>query len=224
MTSGAKTCTKCERTKPLDEFPLHARTRDGRDSWCRDCSNRGRKPTSKRYIRNRARQRATAELVKLHYDEFCQLLEAHTEYVADELEMLRDAAASQREHDVDAPRLKPGPARKNQDVVDRLDVARCAHCAPHHDRGHICPMCGATPEEVAAEPEPWKTTRDIDEVAVERAITGDKAVARTLGIAERDEAIRRLYGRMTREQIANQLCISKKTVERHLDQRRDAAS
>jgi hypothetical protein len=35
----AKTCTKCDELKPLDEFPRMARRSDGRGSWCKCCKN-----------------------------------------------------------------------------------------------------------------------------------------------------------------------------------------
>lgn len=35
--SEAKRCTKCHEVKPLEEFPPHKRTRDGRGSWCHVC-------------------------------------------------------------------------------------------------------------------------------------------------------------------------------------------
>ncbi len=33
-----KTCDRCSQTKPLDEFNIYRRMRDGRSSYCRDCS------------------------------------------------------------------------------------------------------------------------------------------------------------------------------------------
>ena len=32
-----KTCTKCGKKKPLDEFNKHNRSKDGKQSWCRAC-------------------------------------------------------------------------------------------------------------------------------------------------------------------------------------------
>lgn len=37
MFTAAKQCTKCRRTKSLDEFPRDSNRRDGRGSWCRVC-------------------------------------------------------------------------------------------------------------------------------------------------------------------------------------------
>lgn len=36
-TGKSKTCTKCKLPKPLDRFPPHPDTRDGRAAWCKDC-------------------------------------------------------------------------------------------------------------------------------------------------------------------------------------------
>lgn len=32
-----KPCTRCKKTKPLDQFPKEKRNRDGRSSWCKAC-------------------------------------------------------------------------------------------------------------------------------------------------------------------------------------------
>src|SRR5690606_117456 len=37
IPDGLKRCSRCDEVKPLDEFPSHAGTRDGRQSWCRVC-------------------------------------------------------------------------------------------------------------------------------------------------------------------------------------------
>jgi len=39
-TEGAsvKTCRRCGEKKPLDDFNRHARTLDGRQSYCRTCN------------------------------------------------------------------------------------------------------------------------------------------------------------------------------------------
>lgn len=34
-----KNCTRCGKAKPLDDFYRHGQTRDGRNSWCKACSN-----------------------------------------------------------------------------------------------------------------------------------------------------------------------------------------
>lgn len=36
-TSPVKRCTKCGTEKPLDAFPTHKQTRDGKGSWCKAC-------------------------------------------------------------------------------------------------------------------------------------------------------------------------------------------
>jgi hypothetical protein len=153
-----KECSQCGETKPLDDFPKHHKGVNGLDSWCRDCKNRGRKPTRNRIVRSRARQRAIAELVALHREEFDELLERHMVYVSDEFDVLQSTAKAQRRQDTDVPRLKPGPRRiEEQSIVDRLDVARCPHCVKHHDRGHRCEVCGARPGEPLRLPKDTRT-------------------------------------------------------------------
>lgn len=40
---GAKTCRRCRERKEPEAFPRHARTKDGRSSWCSDCRNAARR-------------------------------------------------------------------------------------------------------------------------------------------------------------------------------------
>lgn len=149
-------CTACGQDKPAAEF--YVRNRDGRTRKicprCRDCDNtRARARTEARVFRVRARHRAIADLIDLHRVEFEALLEQHTVTVQAEAATLTAAAAADQAHGHDAhhaapdplPRLRPGPRRPGQTVTERLDVARCAHCVKHHDRGHTCPSCGAIP-------------------------------------------------------------------------------
>jgi hypothetical protein len=37
VDDGWKWCRRCDTVKPLDEFPRHRGTRDGRQTYCRDC-------------------------------------------------------------------------------------------------------------------------------------------------------------------------------------------
>lgn len=58
-----KACTKCGKTKPLDAFGPHKASKDGRQSWCRRCSNEA----NKRWAReNRERVKAGK---KRYYEE-----------------------------------------------------------------------------------------------------------------------------------------------------------
>lgn len=34
---GGKVCTKCQKDKPFGDFPVHKKTYDGFDSWCKEC-------------------------------------------------------------------------------------------------------------------------------------------------------------------------------------------
>jgi len=127
--ASMKTCNKCHEVKPRDEFyPDHGK--------CKDCENsRPRERKLTKFIRSRARNRATAELVARHQDEFNALLDLYTEECAKEAEELGGETV----------RLRPGKRRSGQTTVDRVDVGRCPECAKHHDRGHVCPNCGASP-------------------------------------------------------------------------------
>lgn len=149
---------------------------------CRDCNNK-RPPTETRIIANRSRSRAMADLAKRHADEFEALFEKHKQDALDELERLRQAAAEDRTDDLDLPRLKPGPKRNtDQSVIDRLDVARCPHCHNYHDNAHECETCGDVPVELV------DPGLDIDYVAIERRMAGDKSIP--LNADERHELIR----------------------------------
>ncbi len=54
IAAGEKWCRECERVKPLDNFARHATSRDGRQSYCRDCFA----------LRYRAKQVAAGKLVR----------------------------------------------------------------------------------------------------------------------------------------------------------------
>ncbi|VXC07074.1 hypothetical protein [Aeromicrobium sp. 9AM] len=172
-----RTCSKCDKTQPIDEYYELRSGVNGRMAHCRTCNNK-RPPTENRVIYKRARNRAYADLVKRHADEFNALLEDHKAKALAELEELREAAATQRDEDVALPRLKPGPKRNtDSSVVDRLDVARCPHCHSYHDHGHECETCGDVPVELV------DAGLDIDYVAIERRMKGDRSV-----VLNRDES------------------------------------
>ncbi|MEU3476467.1 endonuclease VII domain-containing protein [Rhodococcus sp. NPDC006774] len=42
-TSTKKACKNCKIVKPLDEFPNTPRTRDKRESWCKECHKPGQR-------------------------------------------------------------------------------------------------------------------------------------------------------------------------------------
>lgn len=148
-----KRCSKCGQTKPLSEFYTATDRRDGHGSHCRACNNQ-RPPTEARLLRSRARHAAYAVLVEHHRGEFDRLLTVEYDRVCVEHDRLKAAAEARGQHDADLARLKPGPKRKDQDdVTQRLDVARCPSCHTHHDDAHVCPSCGDTTPE---RPEPVK--------------------------------------------------------------------
>ena len=54
ILDGTKTCTKCEKEKPLNQFTRVTKSADGYNSWCKSCnSERWKKYTSSKKVRNR---------------------------------------------------------------------------------------------------------------------------------------------------------------------------
>ena len=176
-----RTCKKCGITQPIEEYYELRTGKNGRSGHCRICNNK-RPPTETRTIAQRARNRASQALIERHRDEFEELRVLHLAQAKEELEQLRAAAAQKRADDIELPRLKPGPKRHtDSNVIDRLDVARCPHCHEHHDRGHQCPACGELPLEVV------DPGLDIDYVAIERRMAGDRSIR--LNKLEREELV-----------------------------------
>lgn len=146
-TTPCKRCGKCGETKPLAEFYADKKASDGHRWWCKRCDNAAPKPqTLTRIIRNRARQRATAELIRAHAHEFRTLVERHRVEVAREARELGALPAAQAVYGASEPvRLRSGRRNRGEIAADRIDVARCPDCIKHHDRGHVCESCGAAP-------------------------------------------------------------------------------
>ena len=142
-----KTCQTCGIAKPLDDFYRHANTQDRRQQSCKKCDNaRPRKVTDGRVVRNRARHRALADLTERHEDEYRALLALRLIEAQAEVEALAaDPKAAEHYTPGEPVRLKPGKPVPGEKAGDRIDVARCPHCVKHHDRGHVCKSCGATP-------------------------------------------------------------------------------
>lgn len=108
--------------------------------------------TQARLVDQRARGRATQALITNHRAEYDQLYEAYKAEAEAEVAALQVAAATAGAHDHGTPqpvRLKPGRRKAHEDVVDRIDVARCTVCVLFHDRGHRCPSCGRVPSAPA---------------------------------------------------------------------------
>lgn len=188
------TCSRCGEVKPVNEFYINGPSKGGRMGICRACTLASRRVTPTKVIRNRATMRALRALADQHRDEYERLLAEETVKAAAEHEALTAAAAARGNADAEVARIKPGP--KSQDrgetsTLDRLDVARCPSCHQHHDAGHLCPTCGDDTTEVPGGKRPRDL--DVDEVVVERRMTGDKAVQMNRG--ERLEVVRRLHAR-----------------------------
>lgn len=143
---GMAQCNTCMEMKPLAEYYVHTSGKSGvtqRAARCKDCDNGRERPvTITRLMRNRARNRAAALLIRAYPQQYERL-------VAEQLEAALEEAHQLGQAEGEAVRLKPGPKRAGQSIVDRIDVARCARCHTHHDAGHVCPVCGSEQEEEA---------------------------------------------------------------------------
>jgi len=117
------------------------------------------KQTTARLVDQRARGRADTRLRKRHQQEWNELYveeKALAEMEAGRLAIVaREKAAAapppaEHVHEEPAvpepPRLKTGRRNEGESAIDRLDVARCPFCRASHDRGHVCPRCGAKPK------------------------------------------------------------------------------
>lgn len=151
IKAGPFVCTGCSERLPGTDFYWAWNTRDARhqrDPQCKDCSNSrsrsGDSTSQAKVVSRRARQRATARLLQEYPERFAELLEQERRVAATEFHMLTELAVSQGQK---RAVLKPGPRRPGQEVGHRLDVASCRRCHTHHDAGHVCPNCGAGPEE-----------------------------------------------------------------------------
>lgn len=145
--TDTKVCQRCDTVKPRSDFYSHPKSADGLRPCCKSCHNTDpRNATPARINRQRARNRATADLVAMYPDEFEALLEIRLAEAAEEAEALAQEPAAQRHYENTPARLRPGKRMPGQKAGDRIDVARCPHCVKHHDRGHICKACGAMPD------------------------------------------------------------------------------
>jgi len=110
------------------------------------------KQSVSRLVDQRARRRATQALIEMHRDEFRDLYQWHRMQAVTEARTIAEAATQKQSFhpSSEPPRLMPGRRLPGQEVVDRIDVARCPHCIKHHDRGHVCAKCGARPTTVQA--------------------------------------------------------------------------
>lgn len=117
-------------------------TGSGKDATtCRNTPEQRRK----QLLYQRARTRAVQDLIGKHKSEFDDLLSVRRGEVELEMEEI-ESARTDTEHAPEPARLKTGRRAKGQKVIDRIDVARCPHCIKHHDQGHVCQVCGASPE------------------------------------------------------------------------------
>lgn len=83
-----------------------------------------------RILEQRARNRAEADLVRRHREEYLELLEVHR------AEAKRDA------EQYGAWPLKPGPRAPDEGMTERLLELVCPRCAAAHAADDTCPACG----------------------------------------------------------------------------------
>lgn len=146
--SDQKTCTKCGESKPLNAFYASKQVLSGISSMCIACNN-SRPITPTRIVRNRARSRSYVVLAERHAAEFEQILAAQLSRAQKEHQLIQSAVAGQP--DAATARLRPGPKRDGETVLDRLDVARCPVCHTHHDADHTCAECGTVTQPAATD-------------------------------------------------------------------------
>lgn len=127
-----RTCAMCKVSKPETEFYDKKDYKGAKRSYCKDCdTTRPTKQTATKQLKTRARHRAVSALVINHREEFDRLLAEFLVQVKVEAEELGMDGSLPR-------RLRTGPKRKGQTVMERLDVARCPRCHEFHDAGHVC--------------------------------------------------------------------------------------
>lgn len=140
-----KRCRLCDTTQPIVEFYPHEGYADGFDNRCRTCANstpKSEKAKLELRIKSRAHNRAMARLKDLRPLDYERLLAVALVEVREEAELLGPTA-----------RLKTGPARAGESLVDRIKEL-CVTCGTSHEQGHKCPHCGRHPDDPPAAPAP----------------------------------------------------------------------
>jgi hypothetical protein len=168
VSAATRTCSRCGHARPLSDFYALRTGVDGLMPYCKKCDNsRPRKPTALKVNRMRARHRAVADLIAFHQDEFDALLSIRLAEATEEAAALASTTAAKEHYRNEPVRLKPGKRMVGEKVSDRIDVARCPHCVKHHDRGHACEACGATPSNKiqASRPRPRPIPSGVRRVA-----------------------------------------------------------
>ena len=85
-----KTCRHCDQTKPIEDFPAHARTLDGLSSWCRRCHN-----AACRRSREKRREREAVTLSEARIAVSAEMRNARRAW-QERQERLREAGRSPR--------------------------------------------------------------------------------------------------------------------------------
>lgn len=85
-----KICTKCGKTKPSEDFPPAKQNRDGRSSWCRQCTNDQRK---QRYQNDPAYKERNKARARNHYQEDPDYQERHKAAMRERSKKLTETGA-----------------------------------------------------------------------------------------------------------------------------------
>jgi len=153
-----KACTKCGDIKPLDRFSFDKRTRDGRQSWCRECvrasiaayraTPRGRKacreashrheakPSTKKrrqaYRRSPKAKAAAADYVARNRDKRAAKNAVNSAVARGDMPPAKDCACADRDDSCF------GPVEYHHDSYLESDwlVVRPL-CRSHHQRWHV---------------------------------------------------------------------------------------
>jgi hypothetical protein len=126
-----KPCAKCEVTKPLEAFPERKASKDGRNSWCRDCYRQWHRERYKPRHGTDDAPRACTHCGKTYQPKTRRVSEYCSRSCKD-----KEHTASGRERDAHL-RRKYGIGAAD---YDRLLA----------EQGGGCALCGRKPEELTA--------------------------------------------------------------------------
>lgn len=161
------------RVKALELCQMH---------YDRHRSRHGRRRED-RVLPTRARNRATAALIKAHAEEFQRLYDDALAAAAEEDARIRAVAeqvGAEVSNDRQIIRLKRGPVADDETPEDRallMDEPACSFCARTHDRGHSCPECGTT---VGMPVERATSTKEVREHAEQVAKARERELSAVL--------------------------------------------
>lgn len=143
---ASKTCSRCGQVKALSEFNAHPRTRDRRQSQCRECSNKE--------CRERHQQRRAEELERMRAS-YLANRQARIEQARDYRQANRDEISQRRRQNYEANR--EAQLEQNQRAYRTHREARVLYARAKRAQlraqvfahyGTACACCG-TPEDLS---------------------------------------------------------------------------